>query len=119
MNNELSVSDYSFLVFNFSKAYEGFLKLLFLRMGLIRKREYEGDHWRVGKALSPNMHQVYDRLGPEMAERLWQTWKRGRNSVFHFYPHRLQMLTHQEALDIIAEILMTMEFCLDRTTLSP
>lgn len=109
--DNLQLSDYSFLVFNFSKAYEGFLKLLFLRMGLIRKRDFESDHWRVGKALSPNMHQVYDRLGPELAERMWQTWKRGRNSIFHFYPHRLKTLTLQEAQDIIAEILMTMEFC--------
>lgn len=109
-NSGLRTTDYSYLVFNFSKAYEGFLKLLFLRMGLIRKRDFESDHWRVGKALSPNMHQVYDRLGPELAERMWQTWKRGRNSIFHFYPHRLKTLTLQEAQDIIAEILMTMEF---------
>lgn len=109
-------SDFSFLVFNFSKAYEGFLKLLFLRMGLIRKRDFESDHWRVGKALSPNMHQVYDRLGPELAERMWQTWKRGRNSIFHFYPHRLKTLTLQEAQDIIAEILMTMEFSIRNYT---
>ncbi|MEK7127711.1 MAG: hypothetical protein AAB838_03250 [Patescibacteria group bacterium] len=111
LNSNLETfNDYSFLVFNFSKAYEGFLKLLFLKMGIIRKQEYESDHWRVGKALSPHMHQVYDRIGPEFAERMWQTWKRGRNSIFHFYPHRLKILTLTEARDLIAEILMTMEF---------
>ncbi|MDO8514896.1 MAG: hypothetical protein Q7S14_00185, partial [bacterium] len=110
-------NDYSFLVFPFAKAYEGFLKLLFLRRGLIRKREYESDHWRVGKALSPYMHQVYDRLGPDLAERMWQTWKRGRNSIFHFYPHRVKSLSLTEAQDIIAEILMTMEFCVSNYNL--
>ena len=34
------VSDYSYLVFPFSKAYEGFLKQIFLDMGLIREEDF-------------------------------------------------------------------------------
>ena len=42
--------DYGFVVFASAKAYEGFLKKLFLDMGLITKQQFESDHFRIGRA---------------------------------------------------------------------
>ena len=39
--HEKNISDYSYLVFPFSKAYEGFLKKLFLDLKLIDKGQFE------------------------------------------------------------------------------
>jgi len=122
-------TDYSYLVFPFAKAYEGFLKLLFLRYGIITNREFESDRFRIGKALNPNLekrmrrlHSAYDRFvnfcdnGTELANRLWQTWKRGRNLLFHFFPKHYKTVSLTEAKDIIAEILITMEVTLESCT---
>lgn len=114
------ITDYSFLVFPFAKAYEGYLKQLFLDLGLIKKWQYESDHFRIGKALSPNLQRmlrknsVYRELtyltgNQEFADKLWQVWKRGRNQVFHYFPHNLAAVTLTGAEEIIAEIINTME----------
>ena len=50
-----NLHDYSFVVFPMAKAYEGFLKKLFFDLGLINKRQYQGDRFRVGKSLNPNL----------------------------------------------------------------
>ena len=47
--------DYSFAVFPMAKAYEGMLKLWFFKLGLISQKTYEGDRFRVGKALNPDL----------------------------------------------------------------
>ena len=47
--------DYSFVVFPASKAYEGFLKKLFLDLGFIDEQTYHGRRFRVGKALNPSL----------------------------------------------------------------
>src|SRR4030067_2679821 len=52
--------DYSFLVFPFAKAYEGFLKKLFLDIDFISHLDYISDHLRLGKLMSPNL---INRLG--------------------------------------------------------
>ncbi|RJR14893.1 hypothetical protein C4579_03805 [Candidatus Microgenomates bacterium] len=109
------ISDYSFLVFPFAKAYEGFLKKLFFDMGLIKQFEYESDHWRIGKALSPHLQKllkkrsVYRKLveltnSADLPELLWRTWKHGRNLVFHYFPHNLSKLSLAEAEALITEI---------------
>ena len=61
--------DYSFVVFSASKAYEGFLKKLFLDMGFITKEDFGGKRFRIGKALNPSLNRrryknesVYDRI---------------------------------------------------------
>ena len=46
--------DYSFLVFPFAKAYEGFLKQIFRDKDLISRLDYISDHLRLGKLMSPN-----------------------------------------------------------------
>lgn len=108
-------SDYSFMVFPFAKVYEGFLKKLFLQMGVITQEQYTNDHWRVGKALNPNLEKdlrhesVYDRLNPQTAEILWQAWKNGRNRIFHFFPGKNKPLSFNEAKVIIEQINNAME----------
>ena len=47
--------DYSFLVFPFAKAYEGFLKQIFRDKKLISRLDYISDHLRLGQLMSPNL----------------------------------------------------------------
>src|SRR3989304_5649251 len=89
-------TDYSYLVFPFAKLYEGFLKQLFKDLGIIEERQFYSNHYRIGKALSPNImrrlgkrsayHEIEQRFGRALADRLWNTWKEGRNLVFHYFP---------------------------------
>ncbi len=100
--------DYSYIVFPAAKAYEGFLKKLFFDLRFIGEEEYYGNRWRVGKALNPFLEKeyrqesVYDRIvgfcgGKELADRLWETWKRCRNLVFHFFPNEKNAVSLPEA----------------------
>ena len=108
------ISDFSFLVFPFSKAYEGFLKKILLDLGLIREDEYYGDDIRIGRILNPKfIHEhenVFDRLGEgsEMAHKLWGLWKVGRNQVFHYFPHNFRKLEFEEAKKIIEDLVEAM-----------
>ncbi len=111
-------SDYSYLVFPFAKAYEGFLKRLFLDLELIREDEYYGDDIRIGRMLNPSFVKehgnVFDKVcsragnGHETAELLWDTWKIGRNQVFHYFPHNFRKLTQKEAVEVINKIISAM-----------
>lgn len=112
------LSDYSYLVFPFAKLYEGFLKDLFRDAGIITAREYQSTHFRLGKVLSPNLVRrlggrsaygtVMHRFGKPLAEMLWNTWKNGRNLVFHYFPHNVRRLTLDEAKGIIDMIISCM-----------
>ena len=112
-------SDYSFLVAPFAKAYEGFLKRLFLRLELINERQYNSDRFRVGKVLNPALRHkkwsVYRKLedlgetGQRIADRLWQAWKMGRNLIFHYFPHNLHRLTLSQAKERINAILAAIQ----------
>lgn len=109
-----SISDYSYLVFPFSKAYEGFLKRLFLDLDLMREDEYYSDEIRIGRVLNPNYmkekENVFYRLcgSKEVAKVLWDVWKRGRNQVFHYFPHNFRRLGYDEALGLIKDIVFAM-----------
>ncbi len=117
--NRFIFHDYSFVVFPFAKAYEGFLKQLFLDAGYINKADYASDHFRVGKVLTPFLvkrlrersvyKKICDSVGCNFADRLWETWKQGRNLVFHYYPHNLKSLSLFEAEEIALLIVKTME----------
>ena len=111
--------DYSFLVFPFAKAYEGFLEQLFKEIKFISHLDYISDHLRLGKLMSPNLT---DRLGDrslykkmtetvtkDFADRVWETWKLGRNQVFHYFPHNFKALSFEEAERIVNQITQTME----------
>lgn len=111
--------DYSFLIFPFAKAYEGFLKQLFKDVGFISHLDYISDHLRLGKLLSPflvqklNGRSLYEKIitngSRELAEHIWKAWKLGRNQVFHYFPHNLKAVSFHEATTTIQEILSTME----------
>ena len=115
-----SLSDYSYVVFPMAKVYEGFLKRFLLDTGLIHEEQYGSDHFRIGKVLNPNLPdhlridglygQICSRVGSrDLAERFWQTWKKGRNLLFHYFPNHLQRLTLVQAVAIVQEIVVTMD----------
>ncbi|HRN70068.1 MAG TPA: hypothetical protein PLS49_02680 [Candidatus Woesebacteria bacterium] len=110
--------DFSFLVFPYAKAYEGYLKQLFLDVGFITHLDYISDHFRIGKYLSPHLIQklgdrsIYAQIikdsSEELAGSIWNMWKRGRNEVFHYYPHNIKRLSFEEAQIMNEDMLQTM-----------
>ena len=114
------ITDYSYLVFPFAKAYEGFLKKVFLDLDFISLQDYESNHFRIGRVLNPHLEKrmrkwsVYDKVvrncgGVELADELWEVWKQGRNLVFHYFPHNLRALKLDEAEEIIERMLQVMQ----------
>lgn len=112
--------DYSFLVFPAAKAYEGFLKKLFLDLGVIVLDQYEGSHFRIGKALNPSLEQhlknndwIYENLknecNEELPQDLWDTWKKSRNLIFHWFPGHKNMISLSEAKERIKMIVDTID----------
>lgn len=115
--HNLQISDYSYLVFPFSKAYEGFLKKLFLNLGLINKAQFYGDEIRIGRILNPVFkhekesifHGMSQNSGSSyLTEKLWFVWKNGRNLVFHYYPHNFRKLSLNEAETLVKDIVLVM-----------
>lgn len=113
------LSDYSYVVFPLARVYEGFLKKFLLDTGLIHEQQYKSDHFRIGKVLNPNLpdhlkieglyDQVCSKGSRELADRFWQTWKQGRNLLFHYFPGNLQKITLNQAVKIVEEIVATMD----------
>ncbi len=109
--------DYSFVIFPAAKSYEGFLKKVFLDMGFITGADYQGTHFRVGRALNPDFHDqesVYFKLrdfchNETLPDRLWQTWKQCRNLIFHYFPNEKHTLTIEEARSRLMMILDSIE----------
>src|SRR3990170_492145 len=108
--------DYSFVVFPAAKAYEGFLKKLFLDLEFISEKAYYGKRFRVGKALNPALEGryrkfgVYDQLveychGNELPNAMWDTWTEGRNLLFHWFPNEKNAIDFSEARRTIRKIL--------------
>jgi hypothetical protein len=118
--DKTDISDFSFLVFSFAKAYEGFLKKFFLDIGMITHDDFYGDEMRIGRLLNPNymkeqgkkLNKLCDHKDLEnLSEVLWLTWKKGRNRVFHYFPHNFRKLSYEEADEIIDEIMGVMIRC--------
>ena len=108
--------DYSFVVFPAAKAYEGFLKKLFLDLNFITEEDYYGKHFRIGKALNPSLPKelrregVYDKIvqychGEKLAEKLWDTWRLSRNLIFHWFPNEKNAITLAEAGERVEKII--------------
>jgi hypothetical protein len=120
-------TDYSYIVFPFAKMFEGFLKQLFLDLGFIEDGMYYSDRFRIGKALSPNFSnyagsvygQVEKKFGKSLATRLWHMWKEGRNLVFHYFPHNYRALTRSQAIDLVGQLVQTMEEAVEITHVKP
>ncbi len=114
-------TDYSFVVFPMAKAYEGFLKKFCLDMGFITEGDYLGTHFRIGKALNPNLEErlrgddwVYPKIvtyckGSNLPKLMWNTWRECRNVVFHWFPHGTKELTLEEAAVRLEMILHTFD----------
>ena len=112
--------DYAFVVFPAAKAYEGFLKKLFLDLGFISENDFYGKRFRIGKALNPSLEadfrqeSVYDKLvhfcgGTSLADKLWETWKLSRNLVFHWFPKEKNAVTLPEAKDRLGMIIDSLD----------
>ena len=116
---EKQFNDYSFVVFPFAKAFEGFLKQALLDKRLIDEHDYFSTHFRLGKVMSPNMidklgdrsvyQKICDRYNCQIGDVIWKTWKSGRNEIFHYFPHNLRSITFPEAKEVINQIISTME----------
>ncbi len=112
--------DYSFVVFPAAKAYEGFLKKMFLDLGMISEDDFYGKQFRIGKALNPSLPKrikkegIYDKIvdycgGEDLAQRMWNTWKVSRNLVFHWFPNEKNALSFGEATKRIDLIIDTID----------
>ncbi len=113
--------DYAFIVFPAAKAYEGFLKKLFLDMGFITEKMFYGKRFRVGKALNPSLEKhirkregVYDKLvelcgDSGLAAVLWDTWKTCRNLLFHWFPKEKNVITFKQARERVSMILYAID----------
>ncbi len=113
--------DYSFLVFPAAKAYEGFLKKVFLDARFITQEDYFGKRFRIGKALNPSLdphyrdESVYDKIvnycsdGKVLANRMWDTWRLCRNLVFHWFPDETKSLSFSQAEERVIMIIETMD----------
>jgi len=112
--------DYAFIVFPAAKAYEGFLKNLFLDLGFINEDTFYGKRFRIGKALNPALEKrfrregVYHKIvkycnGRELADSLWDTWKTCRNSIFHWFPNEKNAISYKGAVDRVEKIMNTMD----------
>lgn len=115
--------DYSFIVFPMAKAFEGFLKKLFFDLGLISNKQYTGERFRVGKSLNPHLPKryqwdwVYGRLitrcgGEETPMLLWESWKKARNRIFHYFPQHQEFITLVEAKQLLLDISQAMDVAL-------
>lgn len=96
--------DYSFIIFPFAKAYEGFLKQYLYDLELISQKTFEGRRFRIGRALNPDIRDnqrdefwlfddVAGMCGETLARALWETWLECRNRIFHYFPSRNIKLT--------------------------
>ena len=119
--------DYSFVVFPAAKAYEGFLKKIFLDLGFITNEDYVGKRFRIGKALNPYLEDkyrqnesVYDKVvkycgdlpaqaGKDLADELWNAWTNGRNLIFHWFPEEKKAINFPEAEEKIKMIVDAMD----------
>lgn len=118
-HNNYHFKDYSFLIFPYAKAYEGYLKQLFYDIKFMNHLDYISDHFRLGKMMSPHLvdhlgdrslyRQIKERTTKELADMVWDTWKLGRNQIFHYFPHNVRGVSFEEAQEIINTILVTMK----------
>lgn len=114
--NQDKLHDYSFLVMPAAKAFEGYLKKLLYTLQLISEEDYNKDRFRLGKALNPELERrlpeecLYNEIAricqPKLAEELWQTWKKGRNRLLHYFPgtqHIFSLSECEKRLNLIIQ----------------
>lgn len=121
--------DYSFVVFPMAKGYEGFLKKYLFSLDLISQNAYEGDNFRIGKSLNPDLPERFrnhdwvvgeldTRLGvvkggvydnQRLSRVLWNCWKNSRNLLFHYFPQHENFITLVEANTRLSNIVDAIE----------
>ena len=113
--------DYSFVVMPAAKAYEGFLKRLLYDLELINQEQFNDDYFRIGKALNPELehvqalkdeclyNEISSKCNPSLAKLLWQTWKKSRNRLFHYFVKEQQAFTLQEAEERLNQVIKAIE----------
>jgi len=112
--------DYAFVVFPAAKAYEGFLKKMFLDLKFITEEDYFGKHFRIGKSLNPSLpkeirvQEVYGKVvkycgGEKLANDLWETWRICRNLTFHWFPNEKNTITFEEAIERVNMIVSAID----------
>ncbi len=118
-HTDYTFKDYSFLIFPYAKAYEGYLKKLFLDLKFISHLDYISDHLRLGKLMAPQLvahlgerslyTKIKQKTTKETADLIWETWRVGRNQVFHYFPHNTRYVSFEEAEETVNRIIMTMK----------
>lgn len=117
--------DYSYIMFPFAKAYEGFLKHYLFDMGLISQKTFEGKRFRIGRALNPDIRDsqrdefwlfddVSQLCGQQLARALWETWLECRNRIFHYFPDRnvhLSLTAVESHLQLLDETISSAYQC--------
>lgn len=112
--------DYAFVIFPAAKAYEGFLKKLFLDLKFISQEDYFGRHFRIGKSLNPSLpkeirkDEVYAKVvkycgGKDLADNLWETWRVCRNLTFHWFPDEKNAVTFEGAIERVNMIISAID----------
>lgn len=125
--NKTKLFDYSFIITSAAKAYEGFLKDWLFDLKLINKFKHQSDRFRLGKALNPYLEniphlkkdclyeEISQKCSKETAKVLWQTWKKCRNRVFHYFlkeQHAFTLEETEEKLNQIIKAIKTADNCL-------
>jgi hypothetical protein len=121
--------DYAFIVFPAAKAYEGYLKTLFLDLGFINEETFYGKRFRIGKALNPALEKrfrdesIYDQIvkfcgGKNLANSLWDTWKTCRNLLFHWFPNEKNAISYKEARERVEKIIKAMDLAFQECKIS-
>src|SRR3989344_5570582 len=112
-------------------AREGFLKKLFLDLGLINKFQYESDHFRIGKSLNPGLPKrfrndswVYDDLtklcqSAQLPQFLWNVWKESRNIIFHWFPKEKNFIDLAQARKRVELVIEAIEMSLLECNILP
>jgi hypothetical protein len=128
-NHQKKLHDYSFIVMPAAKAYEGFLKQMLYDLGLISENKFNDDYFRIGKTLNPELehiralrkeclyNEITERCGLETAKLLWQTWKKCRNRLFHYFPQEQQVFTFKEAEARLNQIVKTIKLAFNKCRL--
>lgn len=125
LSSDVALVDYSFIVFPMAKAYEGFIKMFLLEMGLIPREVFESRRFRIGRALNPDLsHYQQDErwlfddvarsCSRDRALQIWQTWLECRNHVFHFFPQDergLTLLQAERKLKMLVETMVLTWAC--------
>jgi len=127
LTGNITIKDFSYLVFPWGKLYEGFLKKVFLDLNFITPEDYYGNEVRIGKLLStgmgnkpPHRLSIVSELsstkifGENLTKAMRSVWKNSRNSVFHFFPDNVYKLDLETAKKRIEEVIKCMELVINR-----